>query len=175
MKNIVIADDHDLVRDTIAAYLGTVSDFKVFTAADLMQAFKLMNRVNAIDLLILDYSMPGMNGLEGLDRACASYPTSKVALMSGVANRDVANSAMAKGASGFIPKSLTATSFINAIKLILSGNVSYLLILSHQPQQEKILVIFAISPRVRCKRWNSYALGCQTKRSLATSKSKKLL
>ena len=78
MKNIVIADDHDLVRDTIAAYLGTISDFKVFTAADLMQAFKLMNRVNAIDLLILDYSMPGMNGLEGLDRACASYPTSKV-------------------------------------------------------------------------------------------------
>ena len=121
MKNIVIADDHDLVRDTIAAYLGTISDFKVFTAADLMQAFKLMNGVNAIDLLILDYSMPGMNGLEGLDRACASYPTSKVALMSGVANRDVANSAMAKGASGFIPKSLTATSFINAIKLILSG------------------------------------------------------
>ena len=66
MSNVVIADDHDLVRDTIAAYLGTVSDFKVFTAADLVQAFKLMNGVNAIDLLILDYNMPGMNGLEGL-------------------------------------------------------------------------------------------------------------
>ena len=121
MSNVVIADDHDLVRDTIAAYLGTVSDFKVFTAADLVQAFKLMNGVNAIDLLILDYNMPGMNGLEGLERACASYPKSKVALMSGVANREVANSAMAKGASGFIPKSLAVASFINAIKFILSG------------------------------------------------------
>jgi DNA-binding NarL/FixJ family response regulator len=41
--------------------------------------------------------------------------------MSGVANREVANKAMEHYARGFIPKSLSATSFINAIKFILSG------------------------------------------------------
>lgn len=121
MKNILIADDHFLVRDTIAAYLDTVDDFKVFAAHDLASALEVMNGLDSIDLLILDYSMPGMNGLQGLDQACKSYPACKVALMSGVANRGVANEAMQRNAQGFIPKSLSANSFINAIRFILSG------------------------------------------------------
>ena len=121
MTNILIADDHDLVRDTIAAYLETVDGFNVFTAHDLTTALEVMSGLDSIDLLILDYNMPGMNGLQGLERACKSYPATKVALMSGVANRDVANNALARDARGFIPKSLSAVSFINAIKFILSG------------------------------------------------------
>ena len=121
MTNILIADDHDLVRDTIAAYLETVDGFNVFTALDLNTALDVMSGLDSIDLLILDYNMPGMNGLQGLERACKSYPATKVALMSGVANRDVANEAMKRHARGFIPKSLSAVSFINAIKFILSG------------------------------------------------------
>ena len=121
MTNILIADDHDLVRDTIAAYLETVDGFNVFTAQDLNTALEVMSGLDSIDLLILDYNMPGMNGLQGLERACKSYPATKVALMSGVANRDVANEAMKHHARGFIPKSLSAVSFINAIKFILLG------------------------------------------------------
>lgn len=121
MPNILIADDHDLVRDTIAAYLETIDGFKVFTAANLDAAMEIMAGLDPIDLLILDYNMPGMNGLDGLRRAQSGYPSTKVALMSGVANRDVANAAMARGAHGFLPKSLKAVSLVNAIKFVLSG------------------------------------------------------
>lgn len=121
MPNILIADDHDLVRETIAAYLSTVEGFKVLSAPHFDGAMEVMKGLDSIDLLILDYNMPGMNGLDGLDRAIKSYPATKLAVMSGVANRDVANAAMARGAHGFIPKSLTASSLVNAIKFILSG------------------------------------------------------
>lgn len=121
MKNILIADDHFLVRDTIAAYLESSDDFKVFKSHDLVTAFEVMDGMQSIDILLLDYMMPGMNGLQGLERACKSYPACKVVLISGVANLEVANEAMRRNARGFIPKSLSATSFINAIRFILSG------------------------------------------------------
>ena len=121
MPNILLADDHDLVRDTIAAYLETVDDFHVQTAANLDSALELKRGLESFDLLILDYNMPGMDGLAGLDRARNAFPATKIALMSGVANLEVANKAMTQGAHGFIPKSLTAASLVNAIKFVLSG------------------------------------------------------
>lgn len=121
MTNILIADDHDLVRDTIAAYLGAQDEFESFMASDLDEALEIVGGVDSIDLMILDYNMPGMNGLAGLLEAKRQFPTVKVVLMSGVANRDVASSAMLNGADGFLPKSLTAGSMINALKFVLSG------------------------------------------------------
>jgi len=148
MPNILLADDHDLVRDTIAAYLETVEDFHVFTEPTFDAAMERMKGLDAIDVLILDYNMPGMNGLGGLDAAQTAYPATKVVLMSGVANRDVANKAMASGAHGFIPKSLTAASLVNAIKFILSGERYFPFDFgSSQAEKEQSSVVASLSQR----------------------------
>ena len=121
MPKILIADDHELVRDTIAAFLEKDPELVVFTEPTLDAALLRMQGLDAIDLLILDYNMPGMNGLAGLSSAKAAFPNTKVVLMSGVANRDVATKAMEIGADGFVPKSLKAETLVNAIKFILAG------------------------------------------------------
>lgn len=121
MPNILIADDHDLVRDTIAAYLASKDGFATFTASNVDQALQVMAGMDSIDLLLLDYNMPGMNGLTGLETARRRYPTSRIVLMSGVATKEVATEAMDLGADGFIPKSLAADSLINAINFVLLG------------------------------------------------------
>lgn len=121
MPNILVADDHDLVRDTIAAYLGQQDDFKISTASTLPEATEQLSGQTPFDLVILDYNMPGMDGLAGLAAVSRDFPHIKVVLMSGVATPEVAQTAMSMGAMGFLPKSATATSMVNAVRFVLSG------------------------------------------------------
>lgn len=121
MPNILIADDHDLVRDTIAAYLSKTDGFEVSTASNLSEADTVLQGLTSFDLAVLDYHMPGMDGLDGLQHVVAKYPTVKFALMSGVAKNEVARESMTLGASGYFPKSLAADTMVNAIKFVLSG------------------------------------------------------
>ncbi len=121
MPNILIADDHDLVRDTIAAYLGKSEGFVIETASSLDDALEKLAGITPFDLCVLDYNMPGMDGLSGLEIAASAYPAVKFALMSGVATPEVAQQAMGSGALGFFPKSLAADTMVNAVQFVLSG------------------------------------------------------
>jgi len=118
---ILLADDHELVRDTIGAYLEREDDVTVSTADDLPSASRLIVSRGPFDLVLLDYSMPGMNGLEGLAEAISLNLGKPVAVISGCAATAVAESALAKGAAGFLPKSIPAKSLINAIRFMVAG------------------------------------------------------
>ena len=122
MPNILIADDHQLVRDTIASCLSSTGEFDIHTAANLEEAFNVLATPIGIDLAILDYQMPGMNGLRGLQQARARYPGVKTAIMSGVATSDVARDALQLGASGYFPKSIPVQTLVGGIKQILEGD-----------------------------------------------------
>ncbi|KKK67180.1 hypothetical protein LCGC14_2956630, partial [marine sediment metagenome] len=65
--HILIADDHDLVRETIAAYLSGEGSV-VTTAPDLPQALSAIDSNGPFDVVLLDFEMPGMNGLDGLSQ-----------------------------------------------------------------------------------------------------------
>ena len=118
---ILIADDHDLVRETLAAFLGQQPDFEVELAATLTEALEKINAGNRFHLVLLDYSMPGMNGLDGLARAMEANEPWPVAIMSGTANKAIAEEAIASGARGFLPKTMSATSMINAVRFMSAG------------------------------------------------------
>lgn len=118
---ILIADDHDLLRDTLALYLEGSGEFETASACDFGQAMAMLDAGESFDVVLLDLNMPGMNGLESLARALAAGDGQRVALMSGIATRDVAEKALEMGAAGFLPKTLPAKSLTNAVKFMAMG------------------------------------------------------
>ena len=118
---ILLADDHDLFRDALTVFLATEDGFEVSAVGTFAQAKALMDCEAPFDLVILDYHMPGMNRLDGLMAALATGKGQRVALMSGVASKAVAEQALAIGAAGFIPKTLSAKSLVSAVKFMAMG------------------------------------------------------
>ncbi|MCR9126789.1 MAG: response regulator transcription factor [Rhodobacteraceae bacterium] len=119
---VLIADDHDLLRDTLVMFLTSQGDIEAVTAADFDAACACVaSAADPFDVVLLDLNMPGMNGLSGLKRMLALDGGQRVALMSGEATRDIAEQALEAGAAGFVPKTLPAKSMINAVRFMAMG------------------------------------------------------
>jgi DNA-binding NarL/FixJ family response regulator len=118
---ILIADDHELLRDALGAFMKNEDGIELHTAANFTEACVLLKGEWTYDLVLLDYNMPGMNGLNGIKEANEINGVHRVALMSGEANREIAEQALEMGAIGFIPKTLPAKSLVNAIKFMAMG------------------------------------------------------
>ena len=118
---ILIADDHDLLRETLSMFLASEGSIDTALASTLDAALDLIHSEEKFDLIMLDYNMPGMAGLNGLKRAMEASGGSPVALMSGVASRSVAEEALAFGAAGFVPKTLAAKTLVNVVRFMAMG------------------------------------------------------
>ncbi|MGV6839648.1 MAG: LuxR C-terminal-related transcriptional regulator [Planktomarina sp.] len=118
---VLIADDHDLLRDTLVLFLEKEADIQTTCASDFHQAAKMIEADGPFDLVMLDYNMPGMNGLDSLKSAMDMAGGQKVAIMSGVATKDIAEQALSMGAAGFLPKTLAAKSLVNAVRFMAMG------------------------------------------------------
>ncbi|MDF1801676.1 response regulator transcription factor [Thalassovita sp.] len=118
---ILIADDHELLRDTLVAFLSAEGGLETETAATFDEACALISGSAPFDLVLLDYKMPGMNGIDSLKHAMTLEGGQRVALISGEASRAIAEQALEAGAAGFVPKTLPAKSLINAIKFMAMG------------------------------------------------------
>lgn len=122
--SFVVADDHPMVRDALAAALaGAFPGAKIAFAGTLAETQAVLENLPEIDLVILDLDMPGMLGLSGLSALRSQHPSMPIAIVSATTNPAAMRQAVEMGAAGFIPKLAAADRFVEAVRAILKGSV----------------------------------------------------
>jgi len=118
---VVIADDHQILREGLKQLLAAASDFEVVgEARDGFEALKLV-RENDFDVLLLDLSMPGRSGMELIRQVKGEKPKLRVLVLSMHAEHQYAVRAVKAGASGYLTKDSAATQLVAAIRKVASG------------------------------------------------------
>ncbi len=119
--NILVADDHPLIRKGLIQILSDSSYIRnVYEARDNFEVFKNI-KSHKIDILILDISMPGKDGMEILKDVKIEYPDLPVLMLSIQPENQYAVRAFKYGASGCLNKASAPEELIIAIKKVSSG------------------------------------------------------
>lgn len=136
--SVLVVDDHLLLAETIVLALSQDPAFAVDSAPDLDAAVDLIARQGRYDVVLLDYSLPGSDGMTGVERMIAANGKG-VVIFSGVAPLPVVERALAVGAMGFIPKTLPLKTVESAVRMIAAGEVfvpyNYVQQVLHQDNQ----------------------------------------
>jgi DNA-binding NarL/FixJ family response regulator len=117
---VVVADDHEIVRDGFARLLATQSDFAVVgTAVDGAGAIQVC-RETAPDVVLMDVRMPGVDGIEAT-RQLARPGGPRVLILTTFDLDEYVFDALAAGASGFLLKDVTAERLFDAVRVVAAG------------------------------------------------------
>jgi len=136
---VVLADDHYLLVEALAHLFSQIYEgVEVLKAASFDEALMVVKEHGPLDLALLDYNMPGMDGFSGLEKFKQHFPEQVVALISGSTDRAIMSGALDRGAAGFIPKTMTAEAMSLAIKLILAGERFVPSELFHSPASQSV-------------------------------------
>jgi len=117
----LIADDHPMVRDALSRTLrGVEPGIEIIEAADAPSALSLLQQ-HAVSLLLVDLQMPGMDGVAGVRRLRALFPTVPLVVVSADQEPATVRAAFAAGAAAYLPKSEPPEVLQQALRLVLAG------------------------------------------------------
>jgi DNA-binding NarL/FixJ family response regulator len=118
---ILIADDHDLIRAGLRSVLEAHAQFQVVAEAATGTEAVELAALHRPDLVIMDVSMPGLDGIEATGRILAAQPTTRVLALSMHESRDYLSRMLRAGASGYMLKIYAAREILAAIHTVLEG------------------------------------------------------
>jgi DNA-binding NarL/FixJ family response regulator len=118
---VVLADDHQLMRQGLRRLLESASGIRVIAeASDGHEALRALGE-HAVDVAVLDLSMPGMPGMELIRRVKTDFPHVAVLVLTMHAEEQYALRAFRNGASGYLTKDSAAEELVQAIRKVASG------------------------------------------------------
>lgn len=121
---IVIADDHAVVRSGFAMIINFQQDMEVVaTAADGVEAYKMVSKHNP-DILLMDLSMPpGESGLIAVAKINEDFPQTKIVILTMYDDEEYLFHVLKKGAKGYILKNSPDEQLISAIRMVYQGGI----------------------------------------------------
>lgn len=123
--NVVLVDDHKLVRDGVRGILERGSEFRVVGEAETgADAVQLCRRTNP-HMVLMDIGLPGMNGIEATTELLRHCPAIRVIVLSMYDDENSVVSAIRSGARAFVLKKSSSTELLDALRAVAHGG-SYL-------------------------------------------------
>lgn len=118
---IILADDHELVRAGIRSILETFPNVRVEAeSGDGKEALELVRRLEP-DVLLLDITLPGLNGLEVVERVRKLELRTRVLMLTMHEGPEYVARAIQSGAAGYLVKDSAVNELASALETVLSG------------------------------------------------------
>ncbi|MEM7082532.1 MAG: response regulator transcription factor [Pseudomonadota bacterium] len=119
---VLLAEDHAMVRSGLKSLLADTPHIEVVgEASNGRQALQFV-RQTPVDVVVMDITMPGLNGLEATSRLSKSHPDVKVLMLSMFANEEHIVQALRHGACGYLVKDAAASELELAINTVARGD-----------------------------------------------------
>jgi DNA-binding NarL/FixJ family response regulator len=120
---VLLADDHTLIRGGIRALLEKLAGVEVAgEASDGREVIELI-KTQQPDMVLMDISMPGLNGLQALARITRDYPKVQVIILSMHPNDEYVMQALKSGASGYLLKDAAVAELPAALDSVAGGEI----------------------------------------------------
>lgn len=123
--DVLLVDDHKIMRDGIKAILGRAADFRVAGEAETGTDAVQFVKTHKPDMVLMDIGLPGLNGVETTAEILRHHPDCRVVILSMYDDEHSVVSAIRSGARAFILKRASDTDLVDALRIVARGG-SYL-------------------------------------------------
>jgi DNA-binding NarL/FixJ family response regulator len=118
---ILIVDDHPMMREALQTAFEGEDDLEMIgEAPDAIKALKMLETLKP-DVIMMDMLLPGMSGLEAIEKIIGSDPQAKILVLSSMEDEERIVSAIQAGALGYFPKTAPRTYLLEAIRKVADG------------------------------------------------------
>lgn len=146
VTKVFIVDDHNVVIEGISSLLQNIPGILISGFAwSGSQCIDFLEK-NSVDLILMDISMPDINGLELCKKVKEIYPEIKVLALSTFDQISYINKMMVYGASGYLLKNITKDEILDAIKIVMNGGTYFSkelqeIISTSKAESEKLIIL----------------------------------
>lgn len=121
MVEVLVVDDHDLVRLGLVRLLSDVQGIRVVAEADSGEIAVELAKKHEPDIILMDVRMPGMDGIEATKKILRSYPDMKIIAVTACGEDPFPSRLLQAGASGYLTKGASTEEMVQAIKTVMAG------------------------------------------------------